>query len=233
MALDWLQQARKRVAIAPSILAADAGALAAEVRAVAQAGADWLHVDIMDGHFVPNISIGPHVVEALHKACPSLPLDVHLMLQEPQSSLKRYIDAGAAAITVHAEACADLPATLAYIRTHNVAAGLSLKPSTSVDSVLSVLPDIDLLLVMSVEPGFGGQSFKPEVLPKITALHRHRQSLGANFVIQVDGGIHTGTIGQARQAGADAFVAGSAIFGHPPYPQQLAALRNAANAARA
>jgi ribulose-phosphate 3-epimerase len=216
-----------RVRIAPSILSADFGRLAEEVRAVEQAGADVIHVDVMDGRFVPNITIGPLIVEAVRKVT-KLPLDVHLMIVEPEKYIEAFARAGADTILVHVEACPHLHRTLQSIRGLGKRAGAVVNPSTHESSLLYVMDVVDQVLVMSVNPGFGGQSFIPEVLPKVRAL---RQMIGARDVlIEMDGGIAPGTIGQAAAAGTRLFVAGSAIFKTRDYATAITDLRAEAEA---
>ncbi len=214
-----------RVRIAPSILSADFGRLAEEVRAVEAAGADVIHVDVMDGRFVPNITIGPCVVAALRKAT-KLPLDVHLMIAEPEKYVDAFADAGADTILVHAEACPHLHRTLQSIRKLGKRAGAVLNPSTHESALHYVMDTVDQILVMSVNPGFGGQSFIHEVLPKVRAV---RSMIGERDIdIEMDGGIAPGTIGPAAEAGATVFVAGNAIFTQKDYAQAIRALREEA-----
>ena len=197
----------KKIMIAPSLLSADFSRLAEEVRDVELAGCDALHIDVMDGHFVPNLTIGPLVVAALRKAT-KLPLDVHLMIDMPSRYISEFRKAGADWITIHVEAEKDALKTLQEIKKLGAKAGISLRPKTPVDMLLPYLPELDLILVMSVEPGFGGQSFMPDMMDKIKALRPKFQGL-----ISVDGGIGAGNASQALEAGADVLVAGSAIFG--------------------
>jgi len=206
--------------IAPSILSADFAQLGAEVRNVVDAGADWIHVDVMDGRFVPNLTIGPPVVKALRRVT-ELPLDCHLMIVEPERYVDAFADAGADVITVHAEASAHLHRTLQQIRGRGLAAGVSLNPHTPEDILRYVLPSCDLVLVMSVNPGFGGQSFIEETLPKVAALRKMIDEQKLETIIEIDGGISAeqtgsrlgGTARRACAAGARAFVAGNAVFG--------------------
>ncbi len=200
------------VLIAPSILSADFGQLATDVAAVEEAGADWIHVDVMDGRFVPNITLGPLIVEAA-KAATSLPVDVHLMIVEPERYVSDFIRAGADIVTVHAEVSPHLHRTLGLIRELGAKAGVVLNPHTGDDCVTSVLDLLDVVLVMSVNPGFGGQSFIPAVLPKLESLRDRLAAGGSKAELEIDGGISPKTAGAAAAAGATAMVAGSAVFG--------------------
>jgi ribulose-phosphate 3-epimerase len=212
--------------VAPSILSADFGRLAEEVRAAEEAGADWIHVDVMDGRFVPNITIGPLVVSAVRKAT-RLPLDVHLMIVEPERYVEDFVKAGADWVTVHAEACPHLHRNLQQIRQLGARAGVSLNPSTPLCQVEHVLDGADLVLVMSVNPGFGGQAFIPSALPKIRALREMIDRRGLAPVIEVDGGINEETAREAARAGANALVAGSYVFGASSRAQAIASLKRA------
>ena len=198
---------KSKALIAPSILSADFSRLASEIQDVEKAGSDLIHVDVMDGHFVPNLTIGPVVIRWIRKAT-KLPLDVHLMIDEPSQYLKDFKSAGADWITVHVEACKDVEKTLKEIRALGAKSGISLRPKTSLKKVVPYLSLVDLVLVMTVEPGFGGQSFMPDMIEKVKEL----RPLFDGF-ISVDGGIGPETIRVARNAGADIFVAGSSIFG--------------------
>ncbi|MDB4973392.1 MAG: Ribulose-phosphate 3-epimerase [Myxococcaceae bacterium] len=215
--------------ISPSILSADFARLGDEVTALERSGADWAHVDVMDGRFVPNMTIGPIVVAAL-KRVTRLPLDVHLMIVEPERYVEDFAKAGADIITVHVETCHHLHRTLQQIRATGKKAGVSLNPGTSEDTLRYVLELTDLVLVMSVNPGFGGQEFIPAVLPKIQNLRRMIDASGRPIHLEVDGGVKPGIARQVVEAGADVLVAGSAVFGHKtpddkPYAKAIQALR--------
>jgi len=212
--------------IAPSILSADFGRLAEEVRAVTAGGADLVHVDVMDGRFVPPITIGPIVVAAIRRAT-HLPLDVHLMIDTPERQVDEFVRAGANGLTVHVEAARDVPALLAAIAQHGARRGLALNPPTSLDAVRPFVHAIDLLLVMSVNPGWGGQPFVDGSLEKLAAARRLRSETGARFVIEVDGGIKPHNAAEALAAGADVLVAGSAIFESADYAATIRSLRGA------
>ncbi len=214
------------IKIAPSILSADFGELAAEVQAVERAGADWIHVDVMDGRFVPNLTLGPVVSRAVRRAT-SLPVDVHLMIVEPERYVSAFADAGADVITVHAEACPHLQRVVQQIKELGKKAGVALNPHTSEEALRYLMDDVDLVLVMSVNPGFGGQAFLPQVLPKVRALRELIARSGRDIVLEVDGGVTSETIGGLVEAGADVFVAGSAVFGKPDYAAAISALRAA------
>lgn len=218
--------------IAPSILSADFARLGEEVVALERAGADWAHVDVMDGRFVPNMTIGPLVVSAL-KRVTKLPLDVHLMIVEPERYVEDFAKAGADIITVHVEACHHLHRTLQQIRATGKKAGVSLNPGTPEDVLRYVLELTDLVLVMSVNPGFGGQEFIPAVLPKIQRIRKLIDASGRPIYLEVDGGVKPGTAKKVIEAGADVLVAGSAVFGpkgsgEKEYAQAILALREEA-----
>lgn len=204
------------IMIAPSILSADFSRLGEEVRAVEAAGADVIHIDVMDGHFVPNITIGPLIVKAL-RPITSLPLDVHLMISDADRYLQDFIDAGADWITVHVEACTHLHRTLSYIRSKGKKAGAVLNPATSLSTLEYVLDEVDLVMLMSVNPGFGGQSFIESSLDKIRRLRAMLDAVNPKAGIEVDGGISPQTIGRVAAAGANIFVAGSAVYGSNDY----------------
>lgn len=210
--------------IAPSILSADFARLGEEIQAVERAGADCIHVDIMDGRFVPNITIGPMVVEAVRRMT-TLPLDVHLMILDPDRYLEAFAGAGADMITIHAEAVAHLHRTVERIRELGARPCVSLNPATGLQALDYVLEALDMVLVMTVNPGFGGQSFLPGMLPKITRLQRWIQNRGLGTEIQVDGGINLETISAAAAAGAEVFVAGSAVFHSQDYAETIDLMR--------
>jgi ribulose-phosphate 3-epimerase len=218
------------VRIAPSILSADLGRLADEIRDVAAAGADWIHVDVMDGRFVPNITLGPVVVSAARRATP-LPLDVHLMIVEPERYVEAFAEAGADVISVHVEASVHLQRTLSKIRSLGKRAGVVLNPHTPESALDYVMEDVDLILVMSVNPGFGGQSFLPPALRKIAALRKRIDALGLKIDLEVDGGVAPDTVKRVVDAGADVLVAGNAVFGKPDRARAIADLRRAAGLA--
>jgi ribulose-phosphate 3-epimerase len=213
------------IKIAPSILSADFGRLAEEVRALEAAGADWIHVDVMDGRFVPNLTLGPVVVRAVRKAT-KLPLDVHLMIVEPERYLSAFADAGADGLTVHVETSPHLQRTLRQIRELGKRAGVVLNPHTPEDVLRYVLGDVDLILVMSVNPGFGGQSFLHEVLPKIRAIRRMIDDARLDIDLEIDGGITEQTAPLAVEAGARVLVAGTAVLGQPDYAKAIEGLRS-------
>jgi ribulose-phosphate 3-epimerase len=218
------------VRIAPSILACDFARLGEELSAVEAAGADWIHVDVMDGHFVPNLTLGPPIVEAVRRST-NLPLDVHLMIEAPERSIPDYVKAGADTVGVHAETCPHLHRTVGQIRETGARACVVLNPSTPAQALEGVLGDIDQVLLMTVNPGFGGQRFIESVLPKLETIRGWIDERDLNVALEVDGGIAAGTVGQASRAGADVFVAGTAVFGAEDYAAAVAALRREAEEA--
>ena len=206
--------------IAPSVLSADFTKLASEIEKVEKAGCDMIHIDVMDGHFVPNITVGPFIVKAIRRAT-QLPLDTHLMIENPERYISQFVEAGSSGITVHAEACAGrLGDVIRLIRSHKVHCGVSVKPATPLSEIEKFLPDVDLVLIMSVNPGFGGQAFMPEALPKIEKL---RQKFSGD--IEVDGGINAQTAPGAVRAGANILVAGTAVFGKEDVKKAIQELR--------
>ncbi|MGA6827727.1 ribulose-phosphate 3-epimerase [Nitrospira sp. NS4] len=215
-----------RVLIAPSILAADFARLADEIAAVERGGADLLHIDVMDGHFVPNITVGPPIVESLKKVT-KLPLDVHLMITNADAFITEFVSAGADYVTVHVEACPHLHRTVQLIKERGAKAGVTLNPATPVSLLQEILPEVDLVLIMSVNPGFGGQKFIPSALQKIAAIREMLDRLHSPALLEVDGGVKVDNAAQVLAAGADVLVAGSAIFSSRDYAGTIAALRAA------
>jgi ribulose-phosphate 3-epimerase len=214
------------VKIAPSILSADFSRLGEEVKAVEEAGADWIHVDVMDGKFVPNITVGPLVVESLRKVT-KLPLDVHLMIENADQYIEDFANAGADIISVHAEACPHLHRTIENIKENGAKAGVVLNPATTLFALDEIIEQVDMVLLMSVNPGFGGQKFIGSVLSKIELLRNTLNESGVELDLEVDGGIKPDNVASIKQAGANVLVAGSAIFGSDDYEKAIEELRNA------
>ncbi len=211
--------------IAPSILSANFVKLADEIKAVEDAGADWLHVDVMDGHFVPNLTLGPPVIEKIKKVA-RIPLDVHLMITNPDDTYLDYIKAGADYLTVHVEACPNISETLQHIRDQNIKASVTLKPATPLEAIIPALPFADMILVMSVNPGFGGQDFIPSALDKARELLRLREKKKLSYLIEMDGGIKSENIAEVSKSGVDVFVVGSGIFKKPDYREIIQKLKS-------
>ncbi len=217
---------KRRILIAPSLLAADFTRLADEIAAVKEAGADWLHIDVMDGHFVDNMTIGAFIVKQI-RAITDLPLDVHLMIDSPERWVERYIDAGADYLTVHVEATVHLHKVLQTIKSCGAKAAVSLNPATHPQVVECVLDLLDMVLVMSVNPGFGGQTYIPSIERKVEFLDTLRRKEGIEYLIEIDGGVNPSNARRLAQLGADVLVAGSAIFGTDDYSKAIAAIRGA------
>ncbi len=226
--MSWSQRAPIRkngsVAVAPSLLSADFSCLGEEIRAVERAGADLLHLDVMDGHFVPNLTFGPMLVKAVRKLT-DLPLDTHLMIENPDRYIPEFAESGSDIITIHIEACTNVRKSLEMIRDNGKKSGLTLNPDTPIEDVADYFGEIDLFLVMSVFPGFAGQSFMAEVLTKVEEARKIRDRMGLDFAIEIDGGINPTTSTHARQSGADILVAGSAVFKNPDYAAAIRSLR--------
>lgn len=214
--------------IAPSILSADLSVFGKEIEMLDKSEAEWIHVDVMDGHFVPNLTFGPNIVEATKKHTDKY-LDVHLMVEEPEKMVDAFIGAGSSLISIHAEATEKLEETLKHIKEKGADAGVVIKPETSVQEIESVLPLVDLVLVMTVNPGFGGQSFMDGMLDKIKELDAYRADNDLDFLIEVDGGVNDETILLCHEAGADVFVAGSNVFGAESPTKQITKLKNSVN----
>jgi ribulose-phosphate 3-epimerase len=210
--------------IAPSILSADFARLGEEVRCLEQAGADLIHFDVMDGHFVPNLSFGIPVLESVRKIT-TLPLDVHLMIEKPERYLKQFVDAGANSISVHAEVCEHIPAIAYQMRQLGIHAAVAINPETEPSRVLDAAAHLDMILVMSVHPGFGGQGFIPESINKLAAIRRGLQQQGLEVEVEIDGGVKVDNIASVAQAGANVFVSGSGIFGHRDYAKIIRQMR--------
>lgn len=224
--------AMQDIRIAPSILSADFAELGNEIRAVVEAGAEVIHVDVMDGHFVPNITIGPLVVEAARRITDKV-LDVHLMISDADSYVDKFAAAGADWLTVHVEACTHLQRTVTHIRELGLKAGVVLNPATPLATIEYVLDDIDLVMLMAVNPGFGGQSFIPATIPKLSQLRTLIDERGLDIGIEVDGGVSPQTIFEIARAGANIFVAGSAVYNSSDYAEVIAQLRSEAERGRA
>jgi ribulose-phosphate 3-epimerase len=214
------------ILIAPSILSADGGRLADEIATVENAGADWIHIDVMDGHFVPNITIGPAIITSLRKTT-KLPFDVHLMIKNPENYIESFASAGADIITVHVEAANHLHRTIDLIKKCGKKAGVSLNPATPLTQVEEILPDIDLLLIMTVNPGFGGQQFIKTTLPKIAKAGKMLSALPNKPLLEVDGGVNLKNIKSIAQAGAQVLVAGNSVFASKDYKKTIAELKAA------
>ena len=215
------------VLIAPSILSADGSRLYEEITAVEKAGADWIHIDVMDGHFVPNITIGPAIISALRKTT-KLPFDVHLMIENPENYIESFAAAGADIITVHVEAANHLHRTIDMIKKAGKKAGVSLNPATPLTLIEEILPDIDLLLIMTVNPGFGGQKFIKTTLPKIIKARKMLNILPNKPLLEIDGGVNLQNIADIVRSGADVLVAGASVFGTNNYSQTIPALKTTA-----
>jgi ribulose-phosphate 3-epimerase len=210
--------------IAPSILSADFLKLGDEIQSVEKAGADWIHIDVMDGHFVPNITIGPLIVEAARRIT-SIPLDVHLMIENPDRYIEDFAKSGADLISVQVEACVHLNRTIQLIKSLGLRAGVVLNPSTPLTAIEWILEDVDFVMIMSVNPGYGGQKFIPNSLERIRALRKMIQDRGLSALIEIDGGVNEKTIKNISDAGVDVFVAGSAIFKSPNYKETISKFR--------
>ncbi len=210
--------------IVPSLLSADFGRLAEEVLALEQAGADWIHLDVMDGNFVPNITFGPRAVEAV-RSVTSLPLDTHLMVENPERHIKAFVSAGADLVSVHVEACPHLHRTLQTIRDLGASPGVVLNPSTPLNSLEYVLEEVDLVMIMTVNPGFGGQAFIKGMIPKVRALRKMMEERRCRAELEVDGGLHLGNVREVASAGATVFVSGSGILGTGDYAATIRSMR--------
>ncbi len=218
------QRAEHRIAVAPSVLSADFSRLSEEIAEVERAGADLIHLDVMDGHFVPNLTFGPLIVDAIRRLS-RLPLDVHLMIESPDRFLERFLESGADIVTIHVEASNDVERDLEFIKQRGKKCGLSLNPDAPIERVKPFLETIDLLLVMSVFPGFGGQTFIEGVLRKIAFARELREKGGFSYAIEIDGGINGETAKSAREAGVDILVTGTAVFKSPDYRRAIREIR--------
>ena len=217
------------IKLAPSILSADFARLLEDVKKVENAGCEYLHIDVMDGHFVPNITLGPNVVKSLRKDV-DMVFDAHLMIENPDQYIKEFVDAGCDIIVVHQEACRHLHRTIQNIKSYGIKAGVSLNPATPIETIKHIIRDVDMVLIMTVNPGFGGQAFIPEMMSKVERVVELREKGGYSFDIEVDGGVDNNTIAACAKAGANVFVAGSYLFKNPDLTAQVQTLRDAIDA---